>query len=112
MPNVEGSFIFSSIQQVNNLLIVELEVGASDNALGIAHSINPREELIERSLHEAIIIAHHCVGFAWPCLAIDKDTAIVSLKRMADQFFANGNKDVLLLGGWGEDTIECKWMLI
>jgi hypothetical protein len=63
LPNVETFSIFSSIQQVNDLLIVELKVRASHNTLSVAHSINPGEELIERPLHETIIIAHHRIGF-------------------------------------------------
>jgi hypothetical protein len=63
LPNVQTFFVLSSIEQVNNLLIVELKVRASNNAFGIVHSINLGEELIEGSLHETIIIAHHCVGF-------------------------------------------------
>ena len=88
------------------MFIVEFVVGAGHNALALGKSIESWEELVERSLHESGVVAHHGVGLAWTGLAVDKDTAVVAFEGVDKQFFSDCVVDIFLIGGGREDAIK------
>ena len=90
------------------MFIVEFIVGAGHNALALGKSIESWEELVEGSLHESGVVAHHGVGLAWAGLAIDEDAAIVAFEGVDKQFFPDCVIDIFLIGGGREDAIKGK----
>ena len=50
--------------------------------------------------------------FAWACLSVHKDTGIVSIQNVVQQFVSNMMEDIVLSGGGREYFVKCELMFV
>ena len=91
-------------KQIAYVLIVDFEIGDSDVVGDIGGFVvccfDSLEKIFAGSGDQAWLIrsTHHCITLSRTCLAVCKDTRMISLEVVVQEFFSQAVVDILLVG--------------
>lgn len=112
MSDTQIFLFFARIEQIVDLLVVEFIVRTSYDTLALSESIESAKKFGEAALHESAVAAHHRICLSRACLPIGKNTAVIALESIHQQFFTDSMEDVFLLSFGREDAVEGKGMFL